>query len=83
MTTIAVDDDIKEELLRISSQLQFKLGRRIDFNEVLRFLIQNQVKRPELLDKAIIKDLDSKTFQDELIKERVRDEKKLEGLLRS
>jgi hypothetical protein len=58
MTTIAVDDDIKEELLRISSQLQIKFGRRIDFNEVLRYLIQCQVKRPELLDRAIVKDLD-------------------------
>ena len=82
MTTIAVDDDVKKELLKLSAQLQLKLGRRIDFNDVLRYLLKSQLKRPELLDKAVINGLDPKTLRDELNKERKRDENKLDRHLR-
>ena len=82
MTTIAVDDDVKKELLKLSAQLQLKLGRRIDFNDVLRYLLKSQLKRPELLDKAVINGLDSKILRDELNKERKRDENKLDRHLR-
>ena len=82
MTTIAVDDDVKKELLKLSAQLQLKLGRRIDFNDVLRYLLKSQLKRPELLDKAVINGLDSKTLRDELNKERKKDEDKLDRHLR-
>lgn len=83
MTTIAVDDDVRDELLRISAELQLKLGRRVNYNDVLRYLIENRAKRPELLDRAVVKGLDSERLIRELHEERKRDDEKLERLLRS
>jgi predicted CopG family antitoxin len=83
MTTIAVDDDVRDELLKISAELQLKLGRRVNYNDVLKYLIENRAKRPELLDRAVVKGLDSERLIRELHEERKRDEEKLERLLRS
>ncbi len=83
MTKITVDDDVRDELLRISAELQLKLGRRVNYNDVLRYLIESRAKRPELLDRAVIKGLDSESLIRELHEERRRDEEKLERLLRS
>jgi hypothetical protein len=33
MTTISVSEDVKQKLLRVASELQIKLGRRVDLNE--------------------------------------------------
>lgn len=83
MTTIAVDDDVRDKLLRISAELQLKLGRRVNYNEVLRYLIESRLKRPELLDRAVVKGQDSERLLKELHEERRKDEEKLERLLRS
>ncbi|OGD45180.1 hypothetical protein A3K69_03390 [Candidatus Bathyarchaeota archaeon RBG_16_57_9] len=83
MTTIAVDDDVRDELLRISAELQIKLGRKVNYNDVLRFLIESRAKRPELLDRAVIKGADREGLARELREERMKDEEKLERLLRS
>jgi len=52
MTTISVTDDVREKLLKIASELQIKLRRRVDLNEAIRFLISEREKKPELLDEA-------------------------------
>jgi predicted CopG family antitoxin len=52
MSTISVTKDVKEALLRIASELQTRWGRRVDLNEVIRYLINKGVKKPDLLDKA-------------------------------
>jgi predicted CopG family antitoxin len=83
MTTIAVDDDVRDELLRISAELQLKLGHRVNYNDVIRYLIESRLKRPELLERAVVRGQDSETLQRELHEERRRDEAKLERLLRS
>jgi predicted CopG family antitoxin len=83
MTTIAVDDDVRDELLRISAELQLKLGHRVNYNDVIRYLIESRLKRPELLERAVVRGQDSETHQRELHEERRRDEAKLERLLRS
>jgi predicted CopG family antitoxin len=83
MTTIAVDDEVRDELLRISAELQLKLGHRVNYNDVIRYLIESRLKRPELLERAVVRGQDSETHQRELHEERRRDEAKLERLLRS
>jgi hypothetical protein len=39
MTTISVTEDVKEALLKVVSELQLKLGRRVDLNEAIRYLL--------------------------------------------
>jgi predicted CopG family antitoxin len=82
MTTIAVDDDVRDELMKISAELQLKLGRRVNYSDVLRYLIGSRARRPEMLDRAVVKGLSSETLIQELREERRRDEAKLERLLR-
>ncbi|MCC5998430.1 MAG: hypothetical protein LM573_05070 [Thermofilum sp.] len=50
-TTISVTEDVKEALLRVASELQLKLGRRVDLNEAIRYLLIKK-RRPELLEEA-------------------------------
>ncbi|MCX6648948.1 MAG: hypothetical protein NTV61_06115 [Candidatus Bathyarchaeota archaeon] len=82
MTTIAVDNDVRDELLKISAELQMKLGRRVNYNDVIRYLIGKKRIRPELLDEFVVEGLDSKEGLEELRKDRQMDEERLERLLR-
>ncbi len=82
MTTIAVDDDVRDELLKISAELQMRLGRRVNYNDVIRYLIGKKRIRPELLDEFVVEGLDSKEGLEELRRDRRRDEERLERLLR-
>ena len=52
MTTISVSEDVKEKLLKVASELQIKLGRRVDLNEALSFLVDQSKRNPQLLEEA-------------------------------
>jgi hypothetical protein len=43
---------VKEKLLRKSSELQIKFGRRVDLNEAIDYLISHSGRRPDLLERA-------------------------------
>jgi predicted CopG family antitoxin len=77
MTTISVTEDVKEKLLKVASELQIKLGRRVDLNEALRFLVDKQ-KNLQLLEEACKPMTGAKETLDELQKERKLDESRLE-----
>ncbi len=78
MTTISVTDDVKQKLLRIASRLQIKLGRRVDLNEALRFIISEKERNPHLLDEACKPLTDAEEALKELYAERKLDEERLE-----
>ena len=78
MTTISVTEDVKQKLLKVASELQIKLGRRIDLNEALRFLVDQREKNPRLLEEACSPIVGVKEAVEELEKERKLDETRLE-----
>lgn len=78
MTTIAVSEDVKVKLLRVASELQIKLGRRVDLNEALSFLLDQREKNPQLLEKACSPMIGAKETIEELAKERKIDETRIE-----
>jgi len=78
MTTISVTDEVKEKLLKIASELQIKLGRRIDLDEALRFLIAEREKNPHLLEEACKPVLGAEEALEGLYRERRLDERRLE-----
>jgi len=78
MTTISVTDDVKEKLLKIASELQIKLRRRIDLNEAIRYLLSRDEKKPQLLEEACKPMLEVEESLKELYVERELDEKRLE-----
>lgn len=78
MTTISVTGDVKDRLLKIASELQIKLGRRVDLNEALRLLILEKERDPDLLDQACIQTPNAGEALRELRAERRLDEGRLE-----
>jgi predicted CopG family antitoxin len=87
MTTVSVTDDVKEKLLKVASELQIKLGRRVSLNEAICHLLseRERVKNPELLREACepVPDAEkvAKQALDELYRERRLDEERLERKL--
>jgi predicted CopG family antitoxin len=78
MTTISVTEDVKQKLLKVASELQIKLGRRVDLNEALRFLADQREKNPQLLAEACKPTIGAEETIKELQKERKIDETRLE-----
>jgi len=78
MTTISVTDDVKEGLLKIASELQIRLRRRVDLNDAIRFLINEKEKKPQLLEEACKPISGADEALAELYTERILDEKRLE-----
>jgi len=78
MTTISVSEDVKEKLLRVASELQIKLGRRVDLNEALSFLVDQREKNPQLLEEACSPMSGAREAIQELERERKADETRLE-----
>jgi predicted CopG family antitoxin len=78
MTTISVSEDVKEKLLKVASELQLKLGRRVDLNEALSFLVNQKEKNPKLLGEACSPMIGAREAIRELEGERKVDETRLE-----
>ncbi|WP_229569996.1 hypothetical protein [Saccharolobus caldissimus] len=52
--TIRVSKEVKRELLKIMGELQIERGERVDFNDVIEFLLScYKRKNPELLRRLI------------------------------
>src|SRR5438445_12591835 len=52
MTTVAVTEEVKRRLLRVASELQLKLGRKVDLNDAISYLLTRERRRPDVLDAA-------------------------------
>jgi len=51
-TTISVSDDIRRELLRVGARLQAKLGQKVDYDQVIRYLLSEASRDEQLLKEA-------------------------------
>jgi hypothetical protein len=78
MPTISVTEDVKQKLLKLASELQTKLGRRVDPNEALRFLVDQREKNPQPLEEACKPTAGAMEAVEELQGERKLDETRLE-----
>jgi len=82
MSTISVKEDVKEDLLRYASELQMKMGRRVDFNEAIRFLLMERRRHPSLLSEACTPAAGAEEAKRALMEERRLDEERAERRLR-
>lgn len=82
MRTISIKEDIKEELLKYASELQIKLGRRVDYNEAIRHLLMQRRKRPTLLKEACTPMPGADEARRTLLEERRLDEERAERRIR-
>ena len=82
-TTVAVDEEVKAELVRIAARLQEAAGRRVDLNDAIRYLIslyKRRERRPELF-ALFCKPVPGLSFKEayrELVEERRADLERLE-----
>ena len=51
-TTITISEDLKRELLRVAAQLQASRGEKIDYDDVLRFLVRKATRNLDLFRQA-------------------------------
>ena len=53
-TTITISDRTRRELLKVAGELQQKLGKKVDYEDVIEYLLQRQGKSEALLRSAVI-----------------------------
>lgn len=76
-------EEVKEELLKYASELQLRLGRRVDYNEAIRHLLRNRCRSRELLERACEPTPGFEEAYQELMDERRRDDERAERIIRS
>lgn len=78
MTTITIDDETKEELLKVAAQLQIKRKVKINYDTTIKFLLGTYLKKRDdaKFQEACKKvgNIDVKEVLDELYLERKKDE---------
>ena len=81
MTTITIDDETKEELLKIAAQLQIQKKQKINYNTTIKFLISNYFRKKNKKDRRKfrnacekVENIDVNSVLDELYLERKKDD---------
>ena len=81
MTTIAIDDETKEELLKIAALLQIQRKEKINYNTTIKFLISNYFRKKNKKDRRKfrnacekVENIDVNSVLDELYLERKKDD---------
>jgi len=78
MSVIRVSKSTKVELLRYASELQIRLGRKVDFDEAIAYLLREvRRKRPELLVRACSPIEGAEEALKQLYEERKKDEERV------
>ena len=83
MTTVAVTREVKRRLLRVASELQLKLGRKVELNEAISYLLTREKRRADLLGAASRSLPGFEEGYRELIQERRKDEERARGKFRA
>ena len=81
MTTITIDDETKEELLKVAAQLQIQKKQKINYNTTIKFLISNYFRKKNKKDRTKFRNacekvdnIDVNSVLDELYLERKKDD---------
>jgi hypothetical protein len=80
MTTITIDDETKEELLKVAAHFQIQKKEKIDYNTTIKFLISNYFMKKDKKDRRKfrnacekVENIDVNSVLDELYLERKKD----------
>jgi hypothetical protein len=80
-TTISISDKLRKELLRVAAQLQARSGEKVDYDQVVSYLLSRVRRDEELFKKACAPvDLDLSSIRGELRRGRAEDQRR-EGAL--
>ncbi len=82
-TTITVSDSLRAQLVKVAAELQIKLGRKVDYEDAIRYLMSKSRKDVKLLREACAPvGISGKEFRRELRKGRAEDREQEERLER-
>ncbi len=77
MTTITIDEETKEELLKVATQLQIQRKKKINNNTTIKFLISNYFRKKSNKDRTKfrkacekVENIDANSVLDELYSNR-------------
>jgi hypothetical protein len=80
-TTISISDKLRKELLRVAAQLQARSGEKVDYDQVVSYLLSRVRRDEQLFKKACAPvPLDLSSTRDELRRGRAEDQRR-EGAL--
>lgn len=78
MTTITIDEEIKEDLLKIAAHLQIKMREKVNYNTTIKYLIDHYQKKKDAIKfREACKKVENINVNDvleELYSERMKDE---------
>jgi len=82
-TTITISDRTRRELLRVAGELQSKSGKKVDYEDVIQYLLSRSAKDERLLLDAVRPSgRSSAQIREGLLKGRAEDTKRDEDLER-
>ena len=82
-TTITISDKTRKELLRVAGLLQLQRGKKVDYEDVIQYLLQKGGRDEKLLRSAVIHTgWTSEEIREALNKGRAEDRRGEEGLER-
>jgi hypothetical protein len=77
VTTITIDEETKEELLKVATQLQIQRKKKINYNTTIKFLISNYFRKKSNKDRTKfrkayekVENIDANSVLDELYSNR-------------
>ena len=80
-TTISISEELRKQLLKVGAELQARTGEKVDYDEVVRYLLSRVARDEQLFKKACAPvDLDLSSIGDELRRGRAEDQRR-EGAL--
>ena len=80
-TTITVSDSLRAQLVKLAAELQLKVGKKVSYEDVIRYLISKNRRNAELLREACAPvGVSLEEFRTELRKGRAEDRRSEETL---
>ena len=81
MTTISISEDLRRQLLKVAAELQARRGEKVDYDQVVSYLLSRAKRDEQLLKKACAPvAVDISEIRDELRRGRAEDQKRERAL---
>jgi antitoxin component of RelBE/YafQ-DinJ toxin-antitoxin module len=79
-TTISISEELRKQLLKVAAELQARTGEKVDYDEVVRYLLSRVARDEQLFKQACAPvDVDVSKMREELRKGRTEDQKREEA----
>jgi hypothetical protein len=79
-TTISISEDLRKQLLKVAAELQARSGEKVDYDEVVRYLLSRVARDEQLFKQACAPvDVDASKMKEEFRKGRAEDKKREEA----